>query len=206
MIQNQPPSNPLALQLEKAQINCIELQEKERIRTSASTERYKQRKWINSYEKELDRHQYYDLAQASDGRIVEHINLPNAKPQDYDVCNIQFPTLTHLIRFENKADERWQVDASINGSPISVFLDPSRISSVAYIQQKFSASGISFYTNSFSSKREFALNLIEWLTRQPTVKTLYIYDTPGWYQASNNTFTFISQEEMTWKQLLQKTR
>lgn len=209
MIQNNFPQQPSPAIQEKIVSATIDIQKQqciESIRTEAYQNRTQSKLWLQSIENEHKRHEYHKLELSPDGSIVEYQALAGPDAQRSTICNICHPVIIRLLHYNNMDEECWQLNALVNGNSISIFLNPSKIASVAYIQQKFCAKGVTFFTNSFARKREFSLELLRWLIQQPYVQTKIIYDIPGWHQDANNTFTFISQEEMTWKQLLQKTQ
>lgn len=188
-----------------SEIRMNELAFKSQLKLNADIQRMEARQWIKSLEAAHQRSLYHSVALNSDGSIIEISNSSDTTSPQHLICNMRQPILTKLIHFENHAEIAYRLDAIVNEQPIAVFLSQEKIGCGTYLCHKLSASGITFFTDSPSRRKQYATNLLCLLMGQCKQMEL-IYDEPGWHLTPENNFIFITKEDTTWNSLIQITR
>ena len=206
MIPNNTKQIPESI-LEKqvcSEIRMNELAFKSQLKLNADIQRMEARQWIKSLEAEQQRSLFHSVALNSDGSILEISNSSDTSGPQHLICNLTHPILTRLMRVKNDTEIAYRLDAMVNEQPISIFLSNEKIGCGTYLCQKLSASGITFFTDSPSRRKQYATNLLCLLLGH-CQQTELIYDEPGWHLTPENNFIFITTEDITWKSIIQIT-
>lgn len=188
-----------------SEISMNEFAFKEQLKLNSYIQRTEAKQWITAQENELQRSHFHSIALNSDGSIIEIENSSVPNSTKNLICNMQNPRLTELRHYGNDSDKIYQLDATVNNHPVSVFLDSERLGNGSYLCRKFVASGITFFSDSTAHRKQYATDLICLLVGK-CEHTALIYDNSGWYLTPEKKFIFSKKEATSWKILLKKTR
>lgn len=201
----QPPaelSDEIKEKMIAAQIDCEANAIKQNTNATIEIRKSTEKMWIRSLEKELNRAAYHDVIINSDGVACESYTSSDPKKPNHYICNARHLTLTRLIHWHNATEQIFRLDCLLNEKHHSIFLDPFRIGSGAYLCRIFSSVGITFFADSLSLRKEYATKMLAILIASCTQKEL-VFDAPGWYITSEGAFTFVNKEVPTWTQITQ---
>lgn len=178
---------------------------KEQNKMICQTQLAEKKIWLQEIKAEHQRVNYHSIVLDPNGNAIEVYSDSCLKSFEHFICNASNFTLTRLIHFTETSEQIFQIDATLNSKPISIFLNCDRIGNGNYLIRKFVSAGIMFNSDSSSRQKEYAKKLICSLA-QYSEQTKIIFDAPGWYLTNEHQFIFIDKEALTWEQTFRKTQ
>lgn len=133
-----------------------------------------------------------------DGTLCMVTQNLRIEPMPRYITNMKRPTLTVLKRAEDVNEEIYRVSCSVNEKEKKIFLAKSMSGNGSYLLRKFGASGICFLCSTAEAKK-IAVQVLAILLSEPDDEEL-LPDMAGWMKKPDNTFTYIDEGEMTWKE------
>lgn len=121
------------------------------------------------------------------------------------VCNLMNPKLCKLYHATNRIEIIYRLDGEINGKTISIYLDANDVGTSNYLYKKFVASGVSFFSNKESIRKNYAEQLFSSL-KISCDDQLEVYDVSGWNSDCNGNLKFVKEGELLWTTLRKMTR
>lgn len=185
----------------QAQKELAVYEAKKQINAKYSMQKQEHKRWLKAYEDELLRNHYDEIAVNTDGNITATVQNLYQNPDARIITNAKSPQICRLIHIEQPEVYAYEFTANIGNAQVCIYFDSSNIGNATYLIKKFTARGVIFFANTLAQQKAYARLLICFLLAQE-LPYVYISEYPGWVNFPDDGFEFISEEELTWKKII----